>query len=122
MLFLQTYLITTFCITKEQKNMENLLELVVGQIKYFTEVLQVTVVAWCTGTSGDGSKMRHLLVQRMPWLFVVDCWAHQVWIIANHCYVTHWCSDQFSHGRRFQTCVGDVQRPARQRTRDHQMV
>ncbi|KAI0731798.1 ribonuclease H-like domain-containing protein, partial [Fomitopsis betulina] len=78
-----TYLITTFCITKEQKNMENLLELVVGQIKYFTEVLQVTVVAWCTGTSGDGSKMRHLLVQRMPWLFVVDCWAHQINLVTG---------------------------------------
>lgn len=75
---LQTYLVSTFCITKERKTAENLLEIVLNQIKYFTEVLQVKVVAWCTDTSGDGSKMHRLLVQQMPWLFVVDCWAHQV--------------------------------------------
>ncbi|KAI0728452.1 ribonuclease H-like domain-containing protein [Fomitopsis betulina] len=78
-----TYLVSMFCITKECKTTENLLEIVLNQIKYFTEVLQVKVVAWCTDASGDGSKMCCLLVQRMPWLFVVDCWAHQINLVTG---------------------------------------
>ncbi|KZT67494.1 hypothetical protein DAEQUDRAFT_673065, partial [Daedalea quercina L-15889] len=78
-----TYLMNTFCITKEQKNAENLLEIVLSQIKYFTKVLQVTVVAWCTDASGDGSKMCRLLVQRLPRIFVVDCWAHQINLVVG---------------------------------------
>ncbi|KAI0731582.1 hypothetical protein C8Q72DRAFT_970140 [Fomitopsis betulina] len=39
-----TYLVSTFCITKECKTTENLLEIILNQIKYFTEVLRVKVV------------------------------------------------------------------------------
>ncbi|KZT64568.1 hypothetical protein DAEQUDRAFT_678347, partial [Daedalea quercina L-15889] len=78
-----TYLINTFCITKERKNAENLLEIVLDQIRYYTDVLKVMVVAWCSDASGDGSKMRRLLVRQMPWIFVVDCWAHQINLVTG---------------------------------------
>ncbi|KZT63079.1 hypothetical protein DAEQUDRAFT_681006, partial [Daedalea quercina L-15889] len=73
-----TYLVNTVCVTKERKTVENLLEIVLNQIKYFTEVLQVTIVAWCTDAASNGLKMWCLLVEQMPWIFAMDCWAHQI--------------------------------------------
>ncbi|KIK76263.1 hypothetical protein PAXRUDRAFT_110784, partial [Paxillus rubicundulus Ve08.2h10] len=41
------------------------------------------IVAWCTDASGESAKMRCLLVQKMPHLVVVDCWAHQINLIVG---------------------------------------
>ncbi|TFY66832.1 hypothetical protein EVG20_g4259 [Dentipellis fragilis] len=78
-----TYLIHTFRITKERKTAENLLAIVLEQIKFYTQVLGVVVIAWCTDASGEAAKMRRLLVQCMPELVVVDCWAHQMNLVTG---------------------------------------
>lgn len=48
-----------------------------GEIKYVLS-LGIILVAWCTDASGESAKMRRLLRQKIPWIVVVDCWAHQV--------------------------------------------
>lgn len=60
------------------KTAAELLKLVVGEIKYATESLKIKIAAWCTDASGESASMRRLLVQDMPSIVVVDCWAHQV--------------------------------------------
>ncbi|KIK78817.1 hypothetical protein PAXRUDRAFT_162969 [Paxillus rubicundulus Ve08.2h10] len=72
------YLLNTCDISDKPETAENLLEIVLGEIKYATEVLKVKIVAWCTDAGGDSVKMRQLLVRKFPHLIVVDCWAHQV--------------------------------------------
>ncbi|KAL6309075.1 hypothetical protein BKA93DRAFT_717676, partial [Sparassis latifolia] len=71
------YLMNTYDISALPKTAENLLEIVLSEIKYYTEKLQVILVAWCTDASGESAKMRRLLVQRFPFLVVLDCWCHQ---------------------------------------------
>jgi hypothetical protein len=60
------------------KTATELLKLVIGEIKYMTETLKIKVTAWCTDASGESASMRRLLIQKMPSIIVVDCWAHQV--------------------------------------------
>ncbi|KAG1717207.1 hypothetical protein EDB19DRAFT_1654677 [Suillus lakei] len=72
------YLLNTCDISTKPKTAENLLEIVLSEITYAVEVLKVKVVAWCTDASGDSAKMRCLLVQKIPQIIAVDCWAHQV--------------------------------------------
>ncbi|KIK82178.1 hypothetical protein PAXRUDRAFT_154379 [Paxillus rubicundulus Ve08.2h10] len=78
------YLLNTCNISDKPKMAKNLLEIVLGEIKYATEVLKVKIVAWCTDVGGDSAKMRWLLVQKFPHLIVVDCWAHQVNLISKY--------------------------------------
>ena len=52
-----------------------------AEISYATDVLKVKLIAWCSDAGGDSAKMRHLLVQKLPHLIAVDCWAHQVIIL-----------------------------------------
>ncbi|KAI0026442.1 hypothetical protein K488DRAFT_81335 [Vararia minispora EC-137] len=56
------HLINTHEITKECKTAENLLAIVLRDIKYCVESLRVIVVAWCTDASGESSKMRSVTV------------------------------------------------------------
>ncbi|EJD35809.1 hypothetical protein AURDEDRAFT_33360, partial [Auricularia subglabra TFB-10046 SS5] len=71
------WLINTIDISRQVKDAQNLLKLVLDEIKYATEVLKLTVVAWCTDASGESRGMRNLLVAKFKWIIVVDCWAHQ---------------------------------------------
>ncbi|KIK75802.1 hypothetical protein PAXRUDRAFT_171678, partial [Paxillus rubicundulus Ve08.2h10] len=72
------YPLNTIDISAKLKTAVELLKLVEAEIKYTVEVLKIVIVAWCTDASGESAKMRRLLVQKMPHLVVVDCWAHQV--------------------------------------------
>ena len=71
-------MINTHKVSGKRKNAENLLKIVEQEIFFFTHSLQMILVAWCTDASGESAKMRRLLVAKMPWIFVIDCWAHQV--------------------------------------------
>ncbi|EJD45139.1 hypothetical protein AURDEDRAFT_39627, partial [Auricularia subglabra TFB-10046 SS5] len=39
------------------KDVKNLLELVIKELRYATDSLKLTVVAWCTDASGESRKM-----------------------------------------------------------------
>ncbi|KAH6908403.1 hypothetical protein BKA70DRAFT_1103618 [Coprinopsis sp. MPI-PUGE-AT-0042] len=65
-------------ISAQSKTAENLLEIVLKEIKYCREILMVKLVAWCTDASGESLKMRKLLRTKFPWIVTIDCWAHQV--------------------------------------------
>lgn len=77
-LLFQAYLLNTFDVSALPKTADTLLEFVLKEIQYATEVLRVRVVAWCTDAGGDAAKMRRLLRARIPRLVAVDCWCHQV--------------------------------------------
>ncbi|TFY64461.1 hypothetical protein EVG20_g5940 [Dentipellis fragilis] len=78
-----SYLVNSFYIAEEHKTPENLAAIACVQIKLYKEVLGVGVVAWCTRGDRDAVNMRQLLVQRMPSLVVVDCWAHQMNLVTG---------------------------------------
>ncbi|KAH9931247.1 ribonuclease H-like domain-containing protein, partial [Fomitopsis serialis] len=70
-------------ISAKAKNAENLLEIVVNEIKYCRDVLETVVVAWCTDSSGESLKMCRLLRERFPWIVTVVCWAHQLNLVVS---------------------------------------
>ena len=55
-----------------------LLQLVLADIAYCMTELQLSIIAWCSDAGGDSANMRRQLVRKMPWIIVLDCWAHQV--------------------------------------------
>lgn len=71
-------MLNTTNISAQRKDAQGLLAIVLNEIQYATEVLRVQLVAWCTDASGESAAMRRLLVQKLPWIVGVDCWAHQV--------------------------------------------
>ncbi|PCH43941.1 hypothetical protein WOLCODRAFT_39688, partial [Wolfiporia cocos MD-104 SS10] len=77
------WLLNIFNISATVKSAENLLALVISEIKYCTEVLHTVIVAWCTDASGESRKMRRLLQQKFPWIITVDCWAHQINLVVG---------------------------------------
>ncbi|EJD34361.1 hypothetical protein AURDEDRAFT_76253 [Auricularia subglabra TFB-10046 SS5] len=72
------WLVNTSDISRSPKNAENLLKLVLEELRYATEQLKVVVVAWCTDCSGESAKMRRLLAAKFKRMVSLDCWAHQV--------------------------------------------
>lgn len=74
----QPWLINSVDTSRQSKDANSLLRLMLDEIKYAIEVLKLVVVAWCTDASGESAKMRRLLVKKFPWIVVLDCWAHQV--------------------------------------------
>ncbi|KAJ8584681.1 hypothetical protein M405DRAFT_746608 [Rhizopogon salebrosus TDB-379] len=74
----EPYILNTIDVSALPKTATELLKLVFGEIKYMTETLKIKVTAWCTDASGESASMRRLLIQKMPSIIVVDCWAHQV--------------------------------------------
>ena len=68
----------THNISAEAKNVQNLLQHTIEDIKYAEREYGVTVIAWCTDAAGDAKKMRKDLIKQMPWLISLDCAAHQV--------------------------------------------
>ncbi|KZT18808.1 hypothetical protein NEOLEDRAFT_1023365, partial [Neolentinus lepideus HHB14362 ss-1] len=66
------------------KNAENLLEIVLTEILYCTNVLGVQVIAWCTDCSGEALKMCRPLHEWFPWIVTVECWAHQIDLVVGN--------------------------------------
>ncbi|KAF5374107.1 hypothetical protein D9615_008815 [Tricholomella constricta] len=77
------YLLNVADISALHKTAENLLEIVLQEIKYATEILKIIVVTWCTDASGESAKMRRLLKARMPWIITLDCWCHQINLVVG---------------------------------------
>ncbi|PCH39629.1 hypothetical protein WOLCODRAFT_85990, partial [Wolfiporia cocos MD-104 SS10] len=77
------WLLNIFDISATVKSAENLLALVISEIKYCMEVLHTVIVTWCTDASGESRKMRRLLQQKFPWIITVDCWAHQINLVVG---------------------------------------
>ncbi|KAG5640226.1 hypothetical protein DXG03_009768, partial [Asterophora parasitica] len=78
------YLLNIADISAVHKTAENLLKIVLDEIKYVTEVLQVIIVAWCTDASSKSLKMQWLLWVQMPWIITLDCWCHQINLIVGN--------------------------------------
>ncbi|THH15178.1 hypothetical protein EUX98_g9503 [Antrodiella citrinella] len=79
----EPYLIDTHDVSAERKTADNLLNIVIMNIMYAMMTLEVTVIAWCSDAGGDSASMRRKLVQRYPWLIVLDCWAHQIHLVVG---------------------------------------
>ena len=73
----------THNICAEAKNAQNLLQHVMGDIKYAEQEYQVTIIAWCTDAAGNAKKMRKDLIKQMPWLISLDCSAHQINLVVG---------------------------------------
>ncbi len=65
-------------VTAEKKTSKNLLDVVKPDITTITTVYGVKLVGWCCDSGGDSRGLRRLLLAEMPWLVVLECWAHQV--------------------------------------------
>ncbi|KAF7341216.1 HAT family dimerization protein [Mycena venus] len=76
--------------TKERKTSVNLLTHVMADIVYLTTVLCVTLVAFCCDSGGDSRGLRPLLLNLMPWILTIPCWAHQINLVVKE-YIG--CSD-----------------------------
>ncbi|KIK90602.1 hypothetical protein PAXRUDRAFT_14255 [Paxillus rubicundulus Ve08.2h10] len=86
----EPHLLKTIDISALPKTAVELLKIVLEEIPYATEELKVHIVAWCTDASGGSASMQWLLVQKMPHIVAVDCWAHQVNLIVGDTFkVTH---------------------------------
>ncbi|KAI0771477.1 ribonuclease H-like domain-containing protein [Trametes elegans] len=86
------WLLNVFNISAAAKTAQNLLEIVVAEIKYCMEYLSTVVVGYCTDAGGDTKAMRELLRQQFPWIITVDCWAHQMNLLVG---------DYFKHMRHY---------------------
>lgn len=79
----QPYLIHAHDVTSKPKTADTLLNLVYADILYFINVLKIIMVAWCSDAGGDSASMRRKLKLILPWLIVLDCWAHQVCVFRS---------------------------------------
>lgn len=86
----------THDVSAQPKTGENLLNLVVEDIRWSEEMYSLAVIAVCSDDGGDARRMRRLLLGQMPWLIVVLCWAHQINLIVG---------DYLSLRLPFQDCV-----------------
>ena len=55
------YLLNTHDISPDKKDSTNLLKIVLTEIIYYAQVLQLIIVGWCTDASGESAKMCKLL-------------------------------------------------------------
>ena len=62
----------------QEKNAENLLELLFSVIEEVRTEWGANVVAVCSDASGESRKARRLLREKLPHLVTLDCYAHQV--------------------------------------------
>lgn len=68
----------THDVSAAAKTGEALLQLVAEDIGWSEATYKVSVIGVCSDDGGNARKMRRLLLQLMPWLIVLLCWAHQV--------------------------------------------
>lgn len=73
----------THNVSAEAKTGENLLKLVVADILWAQLMFGLFIIALCSDDGGDARKMRRLLLDSMPWLIIVVCWAHQINLIVG---------------------------------------
>ncbi|KAJ6595464.1 ribonuclease H-like domain-containing protein, partial [Mycena sp. CBHHK59/15] len=69
--------------SKERKTSANLLTHVLADITYFTTVLGLILVAFCCDSGGDSRGLRPLLLNLMPWILTIPCWAHQINLVVK---------------------------------------
>ncbi|KAJ7826527.1 hypothetical protein B0H13DRAFT_1657501, partial [Mycena leptocephala] len=69
--------------TKERKTSANLLTHVMADITYLTVVLGIILVAFCCDSGGDSRGLRPLLLNLMPWILTIPCWAHQINLVVK---------------------------------------
>ena len=74
----QAHITQVHDITVEQKNADELLKLIRQQIAYLTTNVGLLLIGVCTDASGESQAAHLHLLSEMPWLLIVDCWAHQV--------------------------------------------
>jgi hypothetical protein len=86
----------THDVSAEQKSGENLLQLVMDDMKWSEATFLLIIIALCSDNGGDARKMRRLLLDLMPWLIIFVCWAHQINLIVG---------DYLSLRIDFLTCV-----------------
>ncbi|KAJ6516526.1 ribonuclease H-like domain-containing protein [Mycena vitilis] len=77
------YMIAAHDISPEKKTADNLLEIVLRDIKYCEDELGVVVIAYCTDNGGDARGMRTKLKRVRPKLTVPPCWGHQVNLVVG---------------------------------------
>lgn len=54
-------------------------------IYYCVVVLGLCYIALCSDAGGDAASMRRKAARQLPWLIVLDCWAHQVRLSSPRC-------------------------------------
>jgi hypothetical protein len=86
----------THDVSAQPKTGEELLRLVVDDIRWSQETYGHKVIAACSDDGGDARKMRRLLRDLMPWLIIILCWAHQINLVVG---------DYLSLKLAFQDCV-----------------
>ncbi|KAJ6526545.1 hypothetical protein B0H10DRAFT_2171950 [Mycena sp. CBHHK59/15] len=69
--------------TKERKTSANLLTHIMADITYLTVVLGIILVAFCCDSGGDSRGLRPLLLNLMPWILTIPCWAHQINLVVK---------------------------------------
>ena len=55
----------------------------VEDITYAQAAFGLLLIAFCTDDGGDAQKFQRLLLELMPWLIVMLCWAHQINLIVG---------------------------------------
>ncbi len=73
----------THDVSADAKSGEALLKLVTEDLQWIENTYEVTIIGVCTDNGGDARKMRRLLLNLMPWLIVLVCWAHQINLIVG---------------------------------------
>ncbi|KAJ6590824.1 hypothetical protein B0H10DRAFT_1830508, partial [Mycena sp. CBHHK59/15] len=72
------YMIAAHNVSPERKTADNLLELMLKDMKYCKEQLGVIFIGFCTANGGDARGMRVRLKRVRSKLVVLPCWGHQV--------------------------------------------
>ncbi|KAG9080203.1 hypothetical protein FRC06_006949 [Ceratobasidium sp. 370] len=70
-------------VSADRKIAENLLQIVLEEIKYLEEELGVALVAWCSDASGESRAMRQHLFDLRPHLITLDCYSHQINLVVG---------------------------------------
>jgi len=76
-------------VTAQKKDADTLLNIVLAEIDYCNEKLQVETIGWCSDVGGDSKSMQVKLHNQWEWLITVDCWTHQVSCVTKKKYLTY---------------------------------
>lgn len=73
----------THDVSADEKTGDALYDLVSKDIRWSEDTYGIAVVGVCSDDGGDAKKMRRLVREKMHWLIVVLCWAHQINLIVG---------------------------------------
>ncbi|KAJ7091697.1 ribonuclease H-like domain-containing protein [Mycena crocata] len=76
-------MITAHDVSPNKKSADNLLEIVLEDLKYCEDELGIIFIGFCTDNGGDVRGMRVRLKQQRPKLVVPPCWGHQVNLVVG---------------------------------------